>query len=386
MSCAKDSHQNAPCATELRAALVAQMKAEGNLQSTAWIDAFSSVPRDVFVPSFFREHDHASGFDCVDREDPSAHDDWLRSVYDDDVLFTQINDEGAPISSSTSPGLMALMLEALDIAPGMKVLEIGTGTGYNAALLCHRLGSGHVTSIDIDRELIDRASQRLNTLDYDPYLASHDGMTGYKDNAPYARIISTVAVPRIPPAWLSQVSHGGLILANLYRELGGGALALLTVQEDRAQGRFLPNYGGFMPVRAIRQHAPISLLHAADKDEYAERETQIAGDLLDDPSFAFFAALLVPAQRLGYVPQDQPEQFWLLGTDGSWASQTRSKNGRIVVRQHGPRMLWNVLEQAHHDWISLGSPPRQDFGLTVTATGTHSLWHMQTPNQSWELT
>jgi methyltransferase of ATP-grasp peptide maturase system len=386
MSGTRDSHRNAPCAAEMRSALVARLVAEGNLRSPAWIEAFSSVPRGAFVPSFFRERDHASGFDRIDREDSDAHDDWLRSVYNDDVLFTQINDEGVPISSSTSPGLMALMLEALDIAPGMKILEIGTGTGYNAALLCNRLGSAYVTSIDIDHELIDTARQRLNNLGYDPHLAAHDGMTGYKDNAPYARIISTVAVPSIPLAWLSQVSDGGRILANLYRELGGGALALLTVHEDRAQGRFLPDYGGFMPVRAIRQHTPISLLHAAEKDEYVERETQIASKLLDNPSFSFFAALLVPAQRLGYVPHDQPEQFWLLGTDGSWARQTSNENGQFVVRQHGPRMLWDALEQAHHDWTSLASPPRQDFGLTVTATGTRTLWHARTPNQSWELT
>ncbi len=133
MSDTRDSHQNVPYEAEPRSASVAHLTAEGNLRSPAWIEAFSSVPRSAFVPSFFRERDHASGFDRIDCEDSGAHDDWLRSVYNDDVLFTQINDEGAPISSSTSPGLMALMLEALDIAPGMKILEIGTGTGYNAA-------------------------------------------------------------------------------------------------------------------------------------------------------------------------------------------------------------------------------------------------------------
>lgn len=119
--------------------------------------------------------------------------------------------------------------------------------------------------------------------------------------------------------------------------------------------------------------------------EHVERQTGIPGNLLDDPSFAFFAALLIPAQRLGYIPHDQPGQFWLLGTDGSWARQTSNANGQFVARQHGPRMLWDALEQAHHDWTSLGSPPRQHFGLTVTATGTHTLWCAQTPKRSWEL-
>lgn len=380
-----DPGWNGPPATELRSALVAQLVADGNLRSPAWIEAFGSVPREVFVPAFFRQHDHAPGFVRIGRDDSGRYDDWLRSVYSDDVLFTQISDAEVPVSSSTSPGLMALMLEALDIEPDMNVLEIGTGTGFNAAVLCHRLGSGKVTSIDIDRELVDAARDRLGSLGYTPHLAVHDGMTGYRDNAPYARIISTVAVPAIPPAWISQVTQGGRLLANLYRELGGGALALLTVHRDRAQGRFLADYGGFMPVRAIRQPAPISLLHAADKDDCDERVTQIAGTVLDDPSFSFFAALLIPAQRLGYVPHGQPEQFWLLGADGSWARQTSNETGQLVVCQHGPHMLWDSLEQAHHDWLCLGSPPRQEFGLTVTATGTHQLWHPQARNRPWNL-
>jgi protein-L-isoaspartate(D-aspartate) O-methyltransferase len=280
---------------------------------------------------------------------------------------------------------MALMLEALEVEDGMTVLEIGTGTGYNAALLCSRLGSGRVTSIDIDRELVDLARERLRQFGYVPHVAAHDGMTGYRANSPYARLVSTVAVPSIPQAWITQVSDGGRILANLYRELGGGALALLTVGDNQARGNFLAEYGGFMPIRAIRQRAPISLLRAAKKDESHERETTIAGTILDDPSFAFFAALLIQAQRLGYTPQDEPEQFWLLGADGSWAMQTAGPDNQLVVRQHGPRKLWDALEQAQDDWISLGSPPRQEFGLTVTADGTHSLWHPRAPSLTWIL-
>ena len=277
------------------------------------------------------------------------------------------------------------MLEALDVDDGMNVLEIGTGTGYNAALLCNRLGSGRVTSIDIDRELVDLARERLRHLSYAPHLAVHDGMSGYPDNAPYARLISTVAVPSIPQAWITQVSDGGRILANLYRELGGGALALLSVSGNQARGNFLTEYGGFMPIRAIRQCAPISLLRAAEVEESVGRETKIAGNILDDPSFAFFAALLIPAQRLGYTSRGEPEQFWLLGSDGSWAMQTASPEGQLVVSQHGPRKLWDALEQAHDDWITVGSPPRQEFGLTVTADGTHTLWHPRAPTQTWIL-
>lgn len=370
---------------ELRAALVAELTADGDLRSPAWIEAFTTVPRDAFVPSFFCERADAPGFERVGRDQPGTYGDWLRSVYNNDVLYTQLNDDGAPTSSSTSPGLMALMLEALEIESGMNILEIGTGTGYNAALLCRRLGSGRVTSVDIDRELIGAARERLGSLGYVPHLAVGDAMGGYPGNAPYDRIISTVGVPRIPPAWIAQVSEGGCILANLYRELGGGALARLTVHGDYAEGRFLPQFGGFMPVREIRRPAPVSLLRAAGKDTRGERETQIDGKVLDDASFAFFAALLVPAQRLGYVPHGGAGQFWLLGADGSWARQTTGENGHLAVCQHGPRMLWDALEQAHRDWASLGSPSREEFGLRVIADGTHTLRYEKEPSRTWAL-
>lgn len=367
---------------ELRVRLVEQLVADGNLRSDSWRRAFESVPRHVFVPAFYRQARQPGQFERISSENPATYSDWINSVYDDDVLFTQIDSTGAATSSSTTPGLMALMLEALDLKDGMKVLEIGTGTGYNAALLCHRLGSEHITSVDIDRELIDISRERLSSLGYSPRLEVGDGIKGYEPNAPYDRIISTVAVPSIPASWVAQARHGGRILANLYRELGAGALASVTVDNGAAVGRFLPEYGGFMPIRAIQPHAAISLMHAADS-QCQERETQIAGPILDDPSFAFYAAFFVPAQRLGCARHDGSEEFWLLSADGSWVKQVTRPDGGFVVCQHGPRLLWDKVEQAHHEWKSLGSPPRQDFGLTVTADGKHTLWYAHDRDARW---
>src|SRR5690606_10027168 len=69
-------------------------------------------------------------------------------------------------------------LQALDAHQGHRVLEVGTGTGYNAALLCHRLGPDNVTSIDIDTGLVDRARERLAAFDYFPHLEATDGAAG----------------------------------------------------------------------------------------------------------------------------------------------------------------------------------------------------------------
>src|SRR6266567_8285622 len=96
-------------------------------------------------------------------------------------------------------------------------------------------------------------------------------------------------------------------------------------------------------------------------------------------------ALVVPGQRIEFEPDGQPREFWLLGADGSSARQTIDSRGTPVVYQHGPRLLWDILEAAHQDWTATGSPPRQDFGLTVAATGTHTLWHAQDRDTRWTL-
>jgi predicted O-methyltransferase YrrM len=136
-------------------------------------------------------------------------------------------------SSSTLPSLMLTMLEAMDVTDNCRVLEIGTGSGYNAALLCERLGGEHVTSVDIDPELVELARERLATNGYTPTLAAVDGADGYPKGAPYDRIIATCSVPAIPPACLTQAAPGGVIMAD----------------DGTATGRFIPGYASFMPLR-----------------------------------------------------------------------------------------------------------------------------------------
>jgi len=124
---------------------------------------------------------------------------WLAAVYSDESLITKVVHVPSPrgsgyqrfTSSSTLPSLMLTMLEALDVTDGCRVLEIGTGSGYNAALLCERLGSELLTSVDVDLELIELAGPRLAANGYTPTLAAVDGAKGYPPRAPYDRVIAT---------------------------------------------------------------------------------------------------------------------------------------------------------------------------------------------------
>jgi protein-L-isoaspartate O-methyltransferase len=119
-----------------------------------WATVFAEVARHVFVPRFYPDLDAP---EVIDGADPDRQREWLDGVYSDESLVTQYRltpgttdfwQSTTTTTTSTRPSLMARMLTLLDVHAGHRVLEIGTGTGYNAALLCHRLGSDNVASLD----------------------------------------------------------------------------------------------------------------------------------------------------------------------------------------------------------------------------------------------
>ena len=368
---------------ELSSALVARLAASGALRTSRWITAFEQVRRHLFVPRFFVDPAHTVNWELVDGTAPDQRERWLDLVYRDNALVTQVGERGTLLSSSSQPSLMARMLEALDFAGGERVLEIGTGTGYNAALLCAGLGSELVTSVDIDAGLVSAAQDRLRELGYAPTLAVGDGADGYPDGAPYDRIIATCSLPRVPAAWIGQVVPGGRILVNLYRELGGGALALLKVSGEEASGHFASFFGGFMPTRtttAVPMDDAFGLVAAHQGEPGERRQAVLAASELSNDAFDMLAALVLPGVHwIGLMPPGEAHQTWLVGDDGSWACQEGPD-----VRQGGPRRLWDQLETLHGEWSARGRPGREEFGLTVTASGEHRIWVTGDPD--WPVT
>ncbi len=368
-------------AARLREDLIATLYAEGVLRSPRWVQAFRAVPREEFLTRFFVSTEDG-GYAAVGPG--SDRERWLRLVYTDEAWITQVDAnpdawstasdrgrvEGAPTSSSSAPQLMANMLEALDVRPDSRVLELGTGTGYNAALLCEGLSDEQVASVDIDHGLVEAARLALSWLGYRPLLQASDGDAGHVPGIPYDRMVVTYGVPRIPHHWLAYMRPGGAIVAALRNDLPSGAMIRLTVLDDEtAQGRFLPFYGAFMPTRR-RAAADVGAgLAAARRQAGSTRETRL--DELTLGAFEpwmFYASLaLGEITVLDVLPDEEnPErvQHWMLAPDGSWAYQTVTPQG--LVTQGGPRLLWTELEAALDDWERLGRPGRTRLGLTVT--------------------
>lgn len=179
-------------------ALVERLKGAGCLRTPEVEAAFLHVPRHLFLP------DVEAGL-----------------AYRDEAIVTRVSD-GVPISSSSQPSIMAIMLEQLGLRPGQRVLEVGAGTGYNAALLAHMVGeAGLVVTMDIDEDIVRQAREHLDAAGYGRVrVVCGDGWQGYPEAAPYDRIVLTVGAWDISPAWLEQLRPGGRLVLPL--SIAGG--------------------------------------------------------------------------------------------------------------------------------------------------------------------
>ncbi|MFD5654157.1 methyltransferase domain-containing protein [Streptomyces sp. NPDC127039] len=330
-----------------------------------WINAFTTVPRHVFVPRFYRQ-DTAGAWQSVAREDPG----YLEAVYSDDALTTQLDDHDVPTSSSSQPSVMLRMLEALGADGGNQVLELGTGTGYNAALLAHRLGASHVTSVDIDTGLVAAAVRHLDTVGLQPTVVAGDGAQGCTSRAPYDRVIATVGLRMIPQPLLRQAAPGAVIVAPL-----GYGLARVTVTgPGRAVGSFLDTPAFFMARRADGE--PPRFEEAAQQSPTLSRVPPT--DLLGRLRFA--ASVALP----GYHSCSWNDVEGRLEAVGLWTPDGSTATAHVsgAVRQCGPQRLWDTVEDLAE--VFDGGPAREDFQLTITPT-RQVVSHGGPDGPSWEL-
>ena len=217
-------------------ALVEQLKEAKLFRTPSVEEAFRRVPRHLFLPG-----------------------EPLDKVYSDVAIVMKRGEEGQWTSSSSQPAIMAIMLEQLDLKPGQRVLEIGTGTGFNAALIASIVGPrGKVVTVDIQPDLVEHARKSLDMAGYEWVLTVvGDGGHGHPDGAPYDRIILTVASEVITPSWREQLAPGGILVLPF--AIAGPQLSVAfekrgdeLVSVDSRPCGFMPLQGAFAIVQPVQ--------------------------------------------------------------------------------------------------------------------------------------
>lgn len=214
-------------AIQLRNALVDQIRANGHARTTSVETALRTVPRHLFVP-----------------------DASLEEAYANVPVDIKYDTDGASISCASQPDVVALMLDQLEAQTGERILELGAGTGYNAAVMGCLVGdSGHVDTLDVDDDLVEGARAHLAVAGCTNVDAlTRDGALGHAEGAPYHRIIATVGAHGIPHAWMQQLAPGGRLVVP-QRLKGSVSRSIAYEHRDGRWTSISSRMNTFMPLR-----------------------------------------------------------------------------------------------------------------------------------------
>ncbi|MFI0928662.1 methyltransferase domain-containing protein [Streptomyces sp. NPDC021012] len=212
-------------AAAARAAMVARLETSGEVKPGPVREALLALPRQVLMPQAYVRRsapdETPPRWDLLDWSRPADREELLERLHSGESIAIQHEGEpilgrdagarrgGAMTAMSSTLGMTADLLQLLDLRPGQRVLDIGTGAGVTAAVACFVCGDAGVVTLDIDPYVTAAAGERLAALGYRPAVATGDGTTGRPDAGPYDRIFVSFAVPRVPEALVEQLAPGG---------------------------------------------------------------------------------------------------------------------------------------------------------------------------------
>lgn len=368
---------------QLRRALVEELdRRRPGIRSDAVRDAFLAVPRELFVAEL-------------------AAAEGLEAVYRNQPLVTRKDTRGAPVSSSSQPGVMVSMLDELDLRPGLRVLEVGAGTGYNAALIATIVGSGgRVVSVDIDREIAATARRALRTGGYKARVLARDGRDGWPSGAPYDRIMITASSLEVPPALCDQLTGDGLLELPLrFSQSRHGQQAIVVLRRsDSGLDSVNVFPGAFMGLRDrpdCAAPAPGAYLGATETIERTWRghtslegaplkrlgrlgRRRLLGVALQDPevtalglrapayALRLFVSLALPESVVVEGRYDRGAGIGVVDVEGSGLTMLAGTWRHITrIERYGKAPAATPLLEAVEDWVALGRPGLDDLRINV---------------------
>ncbi|WP_017593454.1 methyltransferase domain-containing protein [Nocardiopsis potens] len=331
--------------------------------------AFAAHPRHRFIPDVIWPD--PTGLPLIRSQKPHA---WARTVYTDDAVTTQANDGGAgtvntPTSSSSAPQVMADMIEAAGLGPGMRVLEVGAGTGWNAAVLCELVGArGRVTTVEVDPGVAEHAERALSG-------TSARVVTGTLHDAPgsYDAVLVTCSMNRIPAELAGFLAPGAAAVLPWSPDPQSHSTPVVAVRAegDRLTGGFVRE-GSFM--RSRDQRPPAERFPGLGAAPDAVGTFEAASDEVIDSGAMTPLMLMLPGVRIGVGmrPFDgSPRRIVYLGApDGSWAYLW--PDGALTMG--GPTGLADRFTAAYRTLEGAGFPALTAFHLD--AAPEHGLYRV----------
>lgn len=348
--------------------------------------ALRAVPRHAFVPAVALIPGDDGGLRAIDRAaDPAG---WWEAVYSDTPIVTQLDDGALAVtdvigpdgvvrlpagadytSSASAPSTVAALLGWLDPDPGHRILEIGTGTGWTAALLAHLVGDGDlITSIEVDPAVAERAAKNLAAAGFSPRLVVGDGADDSVADGPYDRVHVTCGVRAVPYTWVARTRPGGTIVLPYCPGFGTDhALRLIVTPGGVAHGTY-PGFASYMMMRSQR---------LADGVLRYTRDHQAVTTAVDPRTIAYAPAgadlaihALTGLHSQG-VRRPDVYRLWVHDAGGSDAAAVTWRPGQreFEVRRYGRRPVWDEVVDAYFRWVAWGQPGRARFGMTVTPDG-----------------
>jgi protein-L-isoaspartate(D-aspartate) O-methyltransferase len=371
-----------PEAEPLRARLAAYaagLRAQGAIATAAVERAFATVRRDRCLTGFHTPE----GLVQVPQGTPPPAE-VLDQVYSDQALVTHLDECGAPTSSSSQPSLVAEMLEALELRAGLRVLEIGAGTGYNAALLA-TVASAPVVTVDSSRQVVAEARGALRRLGLHRQVTvvHGDGYEGWPAAAPYDRVVVTCGCTGLSPRWMAQLAGGGFALAPVAH---GGVHPIMAAWDDGSavRGRLVMAADFMVASGPLGQGQPQPLKTIPAAARFTTH--QGVGSVLDWDRYADLCCFLATRDRrvtriATLVEGIDPSQgmYALLdpGRGVAWVQMDGS------VHVSGEPVLLEEAGGLLREWEALGRPRLQDWRCTFAGTGPASA-PVLTP-QDWSL-
>jgi len=330
--------------------------------------AFLETPRHRFVQRY--RSDPSTWHDVDENNEPQ-----LAVLYENRPLVLAADGDKV-VSTISQPSLVLDMIDRLRLEPGHSVFELGTASGWNAALMAHVVGpTGSVTSVEILPELAESAAQLMRELGRDNVRVIHgDGGDGFAAAAPYDRAIFTAGTHDLPRAFYDQLKDGGLLLVVLKLKGGGDTLFLLRKVGDHFES-IEASPCGFVPLTgkyALDGMDPIAI---ADVPEWSSLTRSVSQrrrfwwglggipSAFQGKTFGFrgFLGIVEPA-LLGVFKRDDQH---LLGF-GLWTDDRRGltiATDDDAITTYGAGDSAERFQRRLDEWFALGMPDLSRFRL-----------------------